>query len=128
VRIETEFWYACPIHAATLSKAPGVCPLDKRQKMPVVVTVHWVCNQSPDQKLMEPGQCADARLVGRSTKSARTAITTRATAASSIRPPTTGITSKAPIRTRGLFRVFCDDDFTQPNRPISLTPARLACM
>ena len=59
VRIETEFWYACPIHAATLSKGPGACPLDKRQKMPVVVTVHWVCSQSPDQKLMEPGQCAD---------------------------------------------------------------------
>jgi hypothetical protein len=59
VRIETDFWYACPIHAATLSKGPGLCPLDKRQKMPVVVTVHWACSQSPNQKLMEPGQCAD---------------------------------------------------------------------
>lgn len=59
VRIETELWYACPLHAVTLSQTPGMCPLDKRQKMPVVVTVHWVCDRSPYEKLMEPGQCAD---------------------------------------------------------------------
>jgi hypothetical protein len=59
VRIEEEIWYACPIHAATLGPSPGVCPLDNRTKMPVVVTVHWACPQSPDEKLMEPGTCAD---------------------------------------------------------------------
>ncbi len=60
VRIETEFWYACPLHPVTLTPAAGVCPIDKkRQKMPVVVTVHWTCKQSPDQELMEPGRCED---------------------------------------------------------------------
>jgi hypothetical protein len=27
--------------------------------VPVVVTLHWTCKQSPDQKLMDPGKCAD---------------------------------------------------------------------
>jgi hypothetical protein len=59
VRIEEDVWYACPIHAATLGPSPGRCPLDKRQKMPVVVTVHWTCEDNPDQKLMEPGPCGN---------------------------------------------------------------------
>ena len=24
-----------------------------------MVTLHWTCKQSPDQKLMDPGKCAD---------------------------------------------------------------------
>jgi hypothetical protein len=59
VRIEEDLWYACPLHAATLGHSPGICPLDKRQKMPVVVTVHWICEDNPDQKLMEPGACGN---------------------------------------------------------------------
>jgi len=62
VRIEPDLWYTCPVHSNVpniLGRTPGVCPIDRRPKMPVGVTVYWRCRQSPDEKLMEPGRCAD---------------------------------------------------------------------
>lgn len=58
-RIDDQQNFSCPNHQAILTQKPGFCPLDRRELVPVVVTMHWVCAQSPDQKLMEPGQCAD---------------------------------------------------------------------
>jgi hypothetical protein len=70
VRIEPDFWYTCPLHTnvpGVLRPKPGLCPIDRRTLMPVKATVHWICRQSPDQKLLEPGTCADgsARRVAR---------------------------------------------------------------
>ena len=62
VRIEPDLWYTCPVHANVpnvLTRTPGLCPIDRRPKMPVGVIVYWRCRQSPDQKLMEPGRCGD---------------------------------------------------------------------
>jgi hypothetical protein len=59
VRIATELNYACPVHRVRIVAQPGTCPFDGRPLVPVVVTLHWTCKQSPDQKLMEPGNCAD---------------------------------------------------------------------
>jgi hypothetical protein len=59
-RIDTELNYSCPDHPVVIAAKPGVCPVDRRREMvPVVVTLHWTCKQSPDQKLMDPGKCAD---------------------------------------------------------------------
>jgi hypothetical protein len=59
-RIDTELNYSCPDHPVVITGKPGICPIDRRREMvPVVVTLHWTCKQSPDQKLMDPGKCAD---------------------------------------------------------------------
>ena len=59
-RIDSELNYSCPDHPVVITGKPGVCPIDRRREMvPVVVTLHWTCKQSPDQKLMDPGKCAD---------------------------------------------------------------------
>jgi hypothetical protein len=58
-RIDSDLNYSCPNHQAIIVAKPGLCPIDRRELVPVVVTLHWVCNASPDQKLMEPGTCAD---------------------------------------------------------------------
>ncbi len=59
-RIDTELNYSCPDHPVYIGAKPGICPVDRRREMvPVVVTLHWTCKQSPDQKLMDPGKCAD---------------------------------------------------------------------
>jgi Heavy metal binding domain len=59
-RIDTELNYSCPDHPVVIAAKPGICPVDRRREMvPVVVTLHWTCKQSPDQKLMDPGKCAD---------------------------------------------------------------------
>ena len=50
VRIEPDLWYTCPVHAnvpKVLGRTPGLCPIDRRPKMPVGVTVYWRCRQSP---------------------------------------------------------------------------------
>ena len=52
---------------------------------------------------------------------ARTAITTRSTADCSSWRRTTGITSRAPIRLAGRFRVYVYDDFS---KPLSVAQAR----
>jgi hypothetical protein len=59
-RIDTELNYSCPDHPVVITGKPGICPIDRRRELvPVVVTLHWTCKQSPDQKLMDPGKCAD---------------------------------------------------------------------
>jgi hypothetical protein len=59
-RIDTELNYSCPDHPVVIAGKPGICPVDRRRELvPVVVTLHWTCKQSPDQKLMDPGKCAD---------------------------------------------------------------------
>ena len=59
-RIDTELNYSCPDHPVVITSKPGICPIDRRRELvPVVVTLHWTCKQSPDQKLMDPGKCAD---------------------------------------------------------------------
>jgi hypothetical protein len=59
-RIDTELNYSCPDHPAYIGQKPGICPIDRRRELvPVVVTLHWTCKASPDQKLMDPGKCAD---------------------------------------------------------------------
>jgi hypothetical protein len=62
VRIDSDLWDTCPVHANVpnvLGRTPGLCPIDRRPKMPVGVTVRWRCWQSPDEELMEPGRCGD---------------------------------------------------------------------
>jgi hypothetical protein len=62
VRIESDFWYTCPVHTnvrGVLRPKPGMCPIDRRALMPVTVTVHWTCKQDPYSKLLEPGKCLD---------------------------------------------------------------------
>src|SRR5262245_3854449 len=100
VRIKEDLWYACPMHAATLGRSPGICPLDKRQKMPVVVTVHWICADNPDQKLMEPGACGNGSARREIHQIRAHGDHNPGTAASFTWPPTTGTTSKAPIHSR----------------------------
>jgi hypothetical protein len=59
-RIDTELNHSCPDHPVVITGKPGICPIDRRRELvPVVVTLHWTCKQSPDQKLMDPGKCAD---------------------------------------------------------------------
>jgi hypothetical protein len=58
-RIDDNLNYSCPNHPVVITQKPGACPIDRRELVPVVVTLHWTCRQSPDQKLMEPGKCAD---------------------------------------------------------------------
>ena len=59
-RIDTDLNYSCPDHPVVIAAKPGICPIDRRRELvPVVVTLHWTCKQSPDQKLMDPGKCAD---------------------------------------------------------------------
>ena len=59
-RIDTDLNYSCPDHPVVIAAKPGICPIDRRrERVPVVVTLHWTCTQSPDQKLMDPGKCAD---------------------------------------------------------------------
>jgi hypothetical protein len=59
-RIDAELNYSCPDHPVVITGKPGICPIDRRRELvPVVVTLHWTCKQTPDQKLMDPGKCAD---------------------------------------------------------------------
>jgi hypothetical protein len=117
VRIEEELWYTCPVHSNVpniLGPQPGVCPLDRRQKMPVKVTVHWRCKQSPDERLMEPGRCADGT----------PRDTVRLVRAHGDHNPRHGgsffMASDAwhhlegAYPRAGLFRVYFYDNFTQP--------------
>ncbi len=61
VRIAEELWYSCPRHAAILRQGPGQCPLDRQPLVPVVTTIHWVCDANASERMMEPGRCADGR-------------------------------------------------------------------
>jgi hypothetical protein len=58
-RIDTELNYSCPNHPVVITQQTGVCPIDRRELVPVVVTLHWTCKQNPDEKLIDPGKCAD---------------------------------------------------------------------
>ena len=62
-RIDPEFHYSCPDHPVVVVDKPGICPIDRRRELlPVVVTLHWTCKQSPDERLMDPGKCVDGAI------------------------------------------------------------------
>jgi hypothetical protein len=117
IRIEPEVWYTCPVHANVpnvLGRTPGVCPIDRRPKLPVGVTVHWRCRQSPDEKLMDPGRCGDG--------SAREAVHL-VRAHGDHNPRHGGLFFMASdawhhvegaYPRAGLFRAYFYDNFTQP--------------
>jgi hypothetical protein len=113
-RIDTELNYSCPSHAAVITQKPGQCPIDRRELVPVVVTLHWICAESPDQKLMEPGKCAsggERKLV-------------RAIRAHGDHNPRHGGLFymaqdqwhhlEGTLPRQGLFRAFFYDNYTQP--------------
>ena len=117
VRIDEALWYTCPVHANVpniLGPKPGTCPLDRRPKLQVKVTVHWRCKENPDAQLMEPGHCADG--------TAREAV--HLVRAHGDHNPRHGGTFfmasdawhhlEGTYPRAGLFRAYFYDNFTQP--------------
>ena len=65
IRLDAKWW--CPVHQALeVHDGPGKCRRDGRDLVQVTVAVSWTCASAPDEKLLEPGKCADgsARQVG----------------------------------------------------------------
>jgi hypothetical protein len=114
-RIDTELNYSCPDHPVVIAGKPGVCPIDRRRELvPVVVTLHWTCKQSPDQKLMDPGKCADG---------SDRALVKQIRAHGDHNPRHGGIFYMAQDQwhhlegtypSAGLFRAYFFDNYTQP--------------
>lgn len=114
-RIDSELNYSCPDHPVVITGKPGVCPIDRRREMvPVVVTLHWTCKQSPDQKLMDPGKCADG---------SNRALVKQIRAHGDHNPRHGGIFYMAQdqwhhvegaLPSAGLFRAYFYDNYTQP--------------
>ena len=114
-RIDTDLNYSCPDHPVVIAAKPGICPIDRRRELvPVVVTLHWTCKQSPDQKLMDPGKCADG---------SDRALVKQIRAHGDHNPRHGGIFYMAQdqwhhmegtLPSAGTFRAFFYDNYTQP--------------
>lgn len=60
VRLDSKFW--CPTHQTLVVRdGPGTCPLDGKELVQVTLSETWHCADNPDQKLLEPGRCADGK-------------------------------------------------------------------
>src|SRR5215212_914004 len=58
VRLDSKWW--CPVHQANeVHDGPGKCRRDGRELVQVTVAESWTCSDAPDNKLLEPGSCAD---------------------------------------------------------------------
>jgi hypothetical protein len=51
--------FSCPLHPVVVGAKAGRCPLDGRELLPVVVALYWSCADQPQERLMEPGRCAN---------------------------------------------------------------------
>lgn len=57
VRLDTA--WSCPNHAAVIRDQKGACPIDKRELVQVIVAKYWTCSDKPNEKLTDPGKCAN---------------------------------------------------------------------
>ena len=106
--------YTCPVHAVIEQSKPGKCRICSRDLVQKTAALTFTCAATASSLKSSPGNAPMGRRWCRATRSARTAITIRSTAASSSWRRTTGITSKAPIRLPAGFRVYVYDDFSKP--------------
>ena len=121
-RIDPEFHYSCPDHPVVVVDKPGICPIDRRRELlPVVVTLHWTCKQNPDERLMDPGKCADGAI---------RQLVKQIRAHGDHNPRHGGSFFMAQDQWHhlegtypqaGLFRAFFYDNYTQPMAPSNFT-------
>jgi hypothetical protein len=121
-RIDSEFHYSCPDHPVIVAEKPGICPIDRRRELvPVVVTLHWTCKQNPDERLMDPGTCADGAI---------RQLVKQIRAHGDHNPRHGGSFFMAQDQWHhlegtypraGLFRAFFYDNYTQPMAPRNFT-------
>ena len=121
-RIDPEFHYSCPDHPVVVVEKPGICPIDRRRELvPVVVTLHWTCKQNQDERLMDPGKCADGAI---------RQLVKQIRAHGDHNPRHGGSFFMAQDQWHhlegtypraGLFRAFFYDNYTQPMEPRNFT-------
>src|SRR5262245_30865347 len=60
VRLDSKWW--CPTHQTLeVHDGPGKCRRDGKDLVQVTLAEHWTCPDKPDQKLLEPGTCANGQ-------------------------------------------------------------------
>ncbi len=60
IRLDAKYW--CPTHQTLVVRdGPGTCPLDKKTLVPVTLSEFWTCADKPDEKVLEPGNCANGQ-------------------------------------------------------------------
>jgi len=60
IRLDAKYW--CPTHQTLVVRdGPGTCPLDKKTLVPVTLSEFWTCADKPDDKLIDPGNCANGQ-------------------------------------------------------------------
>ena len=98
VPVRLVLLYTCPVHAVIEQPKPGKCRICSRDLVQKTAALTFTCAGNRDVSQLEPGNAPMDRRWCRATRRARTAITTRSTAAYSSWHPTTGITSRVLIR------------------------------
>ncbi|MBM3773115.1 MAG: hypothetical protein FJW27_17880 [Acidimicrobiia bacterium] len=115
VRLDTA--WSCPNHAVVIKDQKGSCPIDKRELVQVIVAKYWTCGDKPDEKLPDPGKCANG-----SPRKLNTALR----AHGDHNPRYGGSFFMAEDKwhhlegtypSAGLFRMYFYDNFTKPMSP-----------